>query len=194
MRWIVERKMACKNDIYRICKTAISENYQNLSLSSRVLIIVLFIAFSFMPNGYAQSHADEEEHYDGSEYNASSFKDTLFEKQDYKELRSTGSSLRPLSKEGGGDLLGDSHGLSLKKRQNDKGVVPAGEGNRPEGAKNSGKVNQFESIGPVEDLPGDWVPNKIDLASNGGFGTIPDNGSPVPYTLNGHIEIERGRP
>jgi hypothetical protein len=38
------------------------------------------------------------------------------------------------------------------------------------------------------------VPDKIDLTANGGFEISPDNGSPVPYRLNGHIDIQRGRP
>lgn len=41
---------------------------------------------------------------------------------------------------------------------------------------------------------GDWVPSSPDRLRNGGFGSNPDNGSPVPYRLNGHIDIERKLP
>ncbi len=48
--------------------------------------------------------------------------------------------------------------------------------------------------GPVREVTGDWVPSKLDPLSNGGFTIAPDNGSPVPYKLNGHVDIQRGRP
>lgn len=40
----------------------------------------------------------------------------------------------------------------------------------------------------------DWVPDKVDPTSNGGFGLSKDNGRPVPYRLNGHLDIERKLP
>lgn len=40
----------------------------------------------------------------------------------------------------------------------------------------------------------DWVPDKVHRQQNGGFELAPDNGSPVPYRLNGHVGIERGLP
>lgn len=48
--------------------------------------------------------------------------------------------------------------------------------------------------GRVIEITGDWVPDKLDPLSNGGFTIAPDNGSPVPYKLNGHVDIQRGRP
>ncbi len=191
---MVEKTMAGNNDICPLCKSDISKNYQNLLSISGYLLVILFISCSFIDNANAESHADEEDHFDGSEYNASSFKDISFAKQDYKELRATASVLRPLSKEGESDLQGDSRGTLLKKRQNDKGIRPVGVGNKKADAENSGRITEAEHIVPVEDLAGDWVPNKIDLTSNGAFGVIPDNGSPVPYRLNGHVDIERGKP
>ncbi|MBS1998698.1 MAG: hypothetical protein JSS86_20380 [Cyanobacteria bacterium SZAS LIN-2] len=47
---------------------------------------------------------------------------------------------------------------------------------------------------PVPPGPNNWVPDKLDPIDNGGFECSPDNGSPVPYRLNGHVDIERGRP
>lgn len=49
----------------------------------------------------------------------------------------------------------------------------------------------------TEGVPGmfhDWVPSDADRQQNGGFTIAPDNGSPVPYKLNGWIEIERKLP
>lgn len=40
----------------------------------------------------------------------------------------------------------------------------------------------------------DWVPSPPDKSANGGFGLDKDNGRPVPYRLNGHLEINRGLP
>ena len=45
-----------------------------------------------------------------------------------------------------------------------------------------------------EAAPDDWVPDKPDPVNNGGFSTSPDNGSPVPYKLNGWIDLQRKFP
>jgi hypothetical protein len=47
---------------------------------------------------------------------------------------------------------------------------------------------------PPQVKPNDWLPSGVDPLWNGGFTTPPDNGAPVPYHLNGHVDIERGRP
>lgn len=52
----------------------------------------------------------------------------------------------------------------------------------------------LQLIRPLELSPGDWVPGKLDPISNGGFATPPDNGSPVPYSLNGHVDLEKKLP
>jgi hypothetical protein len=49
----------------------------------------------------------------------------------------------------------------------------------------------------TRDIPGvfhDWVPSPVDRLQNGGFTGEPGNGYPVPYNLNGFIEIERKLP
>lgn len=51
-----------------------------------------------------------------------------------------------------------------------------------------------EIKGPIQEMPWDWLPDKFDPLDNGGFSTSPDNGSPVPYRLNGHPDLEKGRP
>jgi hypothetical protein len=45
-----------------------------------------------------------------------------------------------------------------------------------------------------QDLIGDWVPSKPDPTDNGGFSHPHDNGKPVPYTLNGHPDLQRKVP
>lgn len=40
----------------------------------------------------------------------------------------------------------------------------------------------------------DWVPDKPNRLHNGGFSKAPDNGFPVPYKLNGWIDIQRKFP
>lgn len=49
-------------------------------------------------------------------------------------------------------------------------------------------------MSPVPGMFHDWVPDKVDPLQNGGFTIAPDNGSPVPYHLNGHPDLERGLP
>lgn len=46
----------------------------------------------------------------------------------------------------------------------------------------------------IHDALHDWVPSDPDPGDNGGFSIGADNGSPVPYKLNGWITIERGLP
>lgn len=54
---------------------------------------------------------------------------------------------------------------------------------------------EFEKIRePVAALLQDWVPDKVDPINNGGFGVAPDNGSLVPYRLNGHLDFDRSTP
>jgi hypothetical protein len=53
---------------------------------------------------------------------------------------------------------------------------------------------EWQKLSEAHDLLGDWVPSRPDRESNGGFGTNIGNGRPVPYKLNGHIEIERKLP
>lgn len=49
----------------------------------------------------------------------------------------------------------------------------------------------------TKEIPGmlhDWVPGKVDRLHNGGFTKAADNGFPVPYRLNGHLDIQRKLP
>jgi hypothetical protein len=47
---------------------------------------------------------------------------------------------------------------------------------------------------PNPDALHDWVPKGPELIHNGGFEREPDNGTPVPYHLNGHPDFQRRLP
>jgi hypothetical protein len=53
---------------------------------------------------------------------------------------------------------------------------------------------EWRGLIEAQDQLDDWVPSKPDPVDNGGFSIYPDNGSPVPYKLNGHIDIQRKLP
>ncbi len=163
-------------------------------------ITILLTILIWIPSAFAQEHGEEENRFDGSEFNISSFRDTNFEKRDYKELSSQKSAGDHLSKANDELSLKESSILS-RKRKNDKGINAVGgenEGplNAEKGPLKAGGERKIgaDPGGPVTDLPGDWVPDRIKLTNNGGFSIEPDNGSPVPYRLNGHVDIQRGRP
>jgi len=155
------------------------------------LLVVLSITLYFLPHANAQEHREDGDHFDGSEFNAFAFEDNSFKKENYKELRST-KDRGPLGKGAESSVLQDER-HSSKKRSEEMGVKAAGSENA-QGSKKKEGLSAKEKLPPVVDLPSDWVPDAVDLTSNGGFTIMPDNGSPVPYRLNGHIDIERGRP
>lgn len=41
------------------------------------------------------------------------------------------------------------------------------------------------------EMAGDWLPSPLDPIVNGGFAIEEDNGAPVPYKLNGHVDLQR---
>ncbi len=155
-------------------------------------IIILVTALYLTQTAYAEEHTEDENRYGSSEFNGSSFGDTSFRKTDYKELRSTNPAAAQLVRENTEPKEGSR---LLQKHPENRGVSDAGSSADKGPIKNpSGYVISEERSAPVRDLPGDWVPNKLDPTCNGGFEVAPDNGSPVPYRLNGHVDIQRGRP
>ncbi len=151
------------------------------------LIAALVVLAAFGASAFAESHEDGEDKFDGSEFSASTFIDTAFDRQTYRDKAAHSGKLKIMDKSprSGGDISKAEHGEES---------VRASEGEDRKLAKENIGKNLDERVGPVHELPGDWVPDKLDLTSNGGFSVAPDNGSPVPYRLNGHMEIERGRP
>jgi hypothetical protein len=157
-------------------------------------IIILLIALSLIQPVKAEENNEGDDRYDGSEFNASSFEDTNFRKTDYRDLRSTNPAAAQLVKENSESLTKGGNRLMHKHRESN-GVPEVGNSTDKGPIKNpDGRVIDKERSGPVRDLPGDWVPDKLDPVSNGGFEISPENGAPVPYRLNGHVDIQRGRP
>ena len=158
-----------------------------------LLVLMLVVCLSSFQGALADEHREDENRYDGSEFNASSFNDDNFGKTDYKELKSGNSAVSELLRE---NMASPKDSTKLMRKHSEKdGITEAGKKeDKSQGKSVSNRIMSEERTGPVRDLPGDWVPDKIDLTSNGGFGIAPDNGSPVPYRLNGHVDIQRGRP
>lgn len=162
------------------------------------LIALLNYFYVFSPV-LADDEDRDDSSYDGSQFNGSSFADKSFAKHDYRDIKTKSSAVARLSgdddhKESGRihhkrDEISTKpddhdHGEKHDSRAKDKAPIDDPEGH----------VIKQDRSGPVAELPGDWVPDKLDPTSNGGFGVIPDNGAPVPYRLNGHVDIQRGRP
>ncbi len=55
-------------------------------------------------------------------------------------------------------------------------------------------AKEWKKVATAHDELGDWVPKAAEPTHNGGFERMPDNGSPVPYKLNGHVNIQRKLP
>jgi len=94
---------------------------------------------------------------------------------------------RTLFKSEDDDYLKLDHSDDEKDKSSDLNTLM----DRRAGATRPYKVSKLMA---VHDQLGDWVPSKPDPLQNGGFGISIGNGRPVPYKLNGHINIERKLP
>jgi hypothetical protein len=143
-------------------------------------------------------HSSEK--FDGSEFKAHSFIDTNFEKQSYRNLFSADEMTDKSTKDDDEMATGtqDDRDKDKDKLKPDARDRAKDRDDHDDDAKKlaHGKISNTlgELPGPVHELAGDWVPDKIDLTDNGGFELSPDNGSPVPYRLNGFPDLERNRP
>jgi hypothetical protein len=155
--------------------------------SCLAVVILTAQCFSFVV--YAQEHSEEEDRFDGSEFNAPTFKDHNLDKESYKDLRLAGESGGTANKE---NIFSREEGSPKRKKHEEKDIAAAGENDSNGSGKK--KLEVLEKLPPISDLPSEWVPSGIDLTSNGGFSIAPNNGAPVPYRLNGHVEIQRGSP
>lgn len=61
-------------------------------------------------------------------------------------------------------------------------------------AKEDEKKTFEELTRPIPGMLHDWVPDHVNRLQNGAFVKEPDNGFPVPYRLNGHLDIQRKLP
>jgi hypothetical protein len=143
-------------------------------------VVALCFSFchSFFPSQTAAVLADESNltKFDASEFSSTSFNDVDIAKQNYRDI-SVARGAHPKAK----NFFVKTNLISHEEEQR----------------KTVGERSVFENAtesAPIHELAGDWVPDRIDLTSNGGFGIEPFNGSPVPYDLNGHVDAERGKP
>lgn len=133
----------------------------------------------------------EEDSFDGSDFNPESFRDMNFGKQIYGELpyKSVRSQkayrddrdLTTFEKDRSAEFDYDKD-TDLRRRDSD---------NKRRDDRDDDSASRGDAFGAVPTLVKDWVPSEPDLTSNGGFSIAPDNGSPVPYNLNGHVDIQR---
>ncbi|MBX9687658.1 MAG: hypothetical protein K2X27_13205 [Candidatus Obscuribacterales bacterium] len=121
------------------------------------------------------------------------FQDTDFSKHDFDDLRAI---------DGRSIFIGAQEWLKVKTDSDkDRGLL------RDEDSfaalliddyKRKEKQDEMKSYKEFlrKDLPNlhDWVPSDPDPTANGAFTTGADNGSPVPYKLNGWVEVQRGLP
>ena len=171
-----------------------------------MLFLLLLLALSLAPplarSVCAQVTFADENKFDGSEFSKPSFVDTNFNLPDYKELQPSGrSSMSPWMRKDERLSADESAQFEEQVRPNSKkqgsyqGISPAGSGEGEISTRvGSEGLDEMTHMAPVYDLAGDWVPDSLHLTSNGGFSNAPFNGSPVPYRLNGHPDIQRGVP
>ncbi|HEY9720095.1 MAG TPA: hypothetical protein V6C69_21625 [Trichormus sp.] len=128
--------------------------------------------------------------FDGSAFGRSGFRDDEFDKHTFRDIDT--QSAHPLKKAEEAVVVRPGEAGAEKRKA--KGVEAVG-GEIRESAGTGVYSKEFaQTFAPIHELTGDWVPDQINLPSNGGFGIAPFSGSPVPYTLNGHVDPNRGKP
>lgn len=151
---------------------------------SRIFHILFLAALSFP----APSFADvEEDSFDGSAFNPEPFGDTSFGKHIYGDLpyKRTSDARKYRSDQEEGKVEKD-HESGRTIFDKDKARLMHEEEERKYMEESSS-----DKYGVIPPLVRDWVPDEPDLTSNGGFSIAPFNGTPVPYDLNGHVDIQR---
>lgn len=122
------------------------------------------------------------------------FMDTDFGRKDFDDLSALGDSKRILIgkrswlKDAGKDKKDDPDGKE-KDHYLDDLVAEYKKDRKKDDLFEYKKIRK-----EIRDALHDWVPADPDPGDNGGFALGADNGSPVPYKLNGWITIERGLP
>lgn len=172
----------------RISSVRPDKGLKVLQIPTRYLALILVaLAGCFLQTALAEISIVDEDHYDGSEFKVSSYTDPSFDKPTFRE----GSTKKLFHFE---PIAQQNESKSPKKRSEEMGVSATGGSEKKLTWENARDSLTAAQIQPVHDLPGDWVPDRINLTSNGGFTIAPENGAPVPYTLNGHVDIQRGVP
>jgi hypothetical protein len=145
----------------------------NVHLNTSTAILLSIFYFTLVPQTIAE---DSSYRFDGSEFNGTSFNDVDLAKQEFKDLTFKGARRAKTKK---WVLHTEKAGSDEEREAQVDERIP---------------FIREEKFAAVHETAGDWVPDKINLTANGGFGVEPENGSPVPYDLNGHVDPERGKP
>jgi hypothetical protein len=144
-----------------------------------------------VPNGGVGNNTPNlNDSFDGSEFNASTFMDTDFSMSSFRDLFGPNDHPPDSDDPTKRDRDHDDHDDRADHRRDPLSMVDR----RRKEKEDMDKMAYKRFVKPVYFLPGDWVPSGLDPTWNGGFTTGPDNGSPVPYRLNGHVNLERGLP
>jgi hypothetical protein len=133
----------------------------------------------------------------GSDFNPSSFQDTDFSKHSFIDLH-INSHPKPTDKSLSEDDKADQPLLADQYKRNLGDGVTLTE-DKKRGKDKDKEDKHYDELmevlkEPVLPGPNNWVPSKADPQDNGGFTIAPDNGSPVPYKLNGHVDLLRDTP
>lgn len=126
----------------------------------------------------------------GSEFKLSDYVDTDFSKHLFRDLFSTDKKWDPLS-DFNKPLTADED--SMRGNDVDSYFMFVDDRRRRDIEDRRERLLR-DLMEPHYGVPGDWVPSNLDPTNNGGFTTAPDNGSPVPYRLNGWLDFQRKRP
>jgi len=140
----------------------------------------------------------------GSQFDVSTYQDTDFSRHSFIDLliqNRPDPRNKPLTADddSAGDELFKKDGHRPDTAGDDSDDPTADKSDRDRKKDEHDKKRHFDEMSqvykdPVPPGPNNWVPDKLDPLNNGGFEVSPDNGSPVPYRLNGHVDLERGRP
>ncbi|MBX9952907.1 MAG: hypothetical protein K2Y39_27285 [Candidatus Obscuribacterales bacterium] len=129
--------------------------------------------------------------YDGSEFSKKTFIDTDFRKQSFVDLGAVKrrSDTRP------DDDAARAKDLFGKTADDRTSYFYAREKMKRDLREKlrDDKIKK-DLMKPNPDALHDWVPRPPDPIHNGSFEREPDNGTPVPYHLNGHPDFERKLP
>jgi len=142
------------------------------------------------PGGVRRDH-DSDGSFAGAEFRKSTFIDADFRKKLYGGVF---RAARP------GDAGGDTSDRGAARAPDiDAGSIVADDGCGPlalnrRDPDDPDRREWLHLLAPIPGMLQDWVPDKVHRLQNGGFEKNPDNGSPVPYRLNGHVDIQRKLP
>lgn len=129
--------------------------------------------------------------FDGSEFQKKTFIDTDFRKQSFVDL----GAVRRRSDTRPDDDAARAKDLFGKSADDRTSYFYAREKMKRDLREKlrDDKIKK-DLMKPNPDALHDWVPRAPDPIHNGSFEREPDNGTPVPYHLNGHPDFERKLP